>query len=227
MNSLPNLKGDSTSLRVLLVDDHAIVREGLKRMLSATAPQWTTDEAADGHEALARLQQQRYDVAIIDISMPGMSGLDLLRRVRADHPLLRVLMLSMHTEELYAMRAFKAGANGYVTKDSSTRQLVEAVSKVVAGGTFVSAGLAERMVLALNGASGDPRHAQLSDREFDVLRRLAGGSRPSEIGAALHISTKTVSTHKTRIMERLLLPNTAALIRYAVEQGLVQRQEKA
>ena len=227
MNSTPNPKGEVASLRILLVDDHAIVREGLKRMLSATAPQWTMDEASDGHEALARLQQQRYDVAILDISMPGMSGLDLLRRARADHPSLRVLMLSMHTEELYAMRAFKAGANGYVTKDSSTRQLVEAISKVIAGGTYVSPCLAERMVLALNGASGGPRHAQLSDREFDVLRRLAGGSRPSEIGAALHISTKTVSTHKSRIMERLLLPNTAALIRYAVEQGLVQRQEKA
>jgi len=225
LNFSPNPKVDSTSLRVLLVDDHAIVREGLKRMLAAAAPQWTTDEAADGHEALAHLQRQRYDVAIVDISMPGMSGLDLVRRVRADHPLLRVLMLSMYTEELYAMRAFKAGANGYVTKDNSTLQLVEAVSKVVAGGTYISAGLAERVVLALNGTSGDPCHAQLSDREFDVLRRLAGGSRPSEIGAALHISTKTVSTHKTRIMERLLLPNTAALIRYAVEQGLVQRKE--
>jgi len=224
---MPIPKGNPTSLRILLVDDHAIVREGLKRMLEATAPQWTTDEAAHGHEALARLHEQGYDVAIVDISMPGMSGLEFLRRARADFPLLRVLMLSIHTEELYAMRAFKGGANGYVTKDSTTRELVDAICKVVAGGIYVSVGLAERMVRTLNGASGDPNHAQLSDRELEVLRRLAGGSRPSEIGAALHISTKTVSTHKTRIMERLLLPNTAALIRYAVEQGLVPRQEKA
>lgn len=167
------------------------------------------------------MRRTDYDIAIVDISMPGMSGLDLLRRIRAEFPRPRVLMLSMYAEEQYAMRAFKAGANGYLTKDSATRELVAAVRKLVAGGVYVSASLAERLVLSLNGAHKDALHAQLTDRELDVLRRLAAGNRPAEIGQALHISTKTVSTHKTRILERLQLPNTAALIRYALEHDLV------
>jgi len=221
MASAPLPEAQLTGLRILVVDDHAILREGLKRMLEATAPRWTIDEAANGHEALDRLRRTDYDVAIVDISMPGMSGLDLLRRIHAEFPRLRVLMLSMYAEEQYAMRAFKAGATGYLTKDSATRELVAAVRKLVAGGVYVSASLAERLVLSLNGAHEDARHAQLTDRELDVLRRLAAGTRPAEIAQALHISTKTVSTHKTRILERLQLPNTAALIRYALEHDLV------
>lgn len=217
--SLPDAQ--PSDLRILIVDDHAILREGLKRMLEATAPRWTIDETANGHEALDRLRRTDYDIAIVDISMPGMSGLDLLRRIRAEFPRPRVLMLSMYAEEQYAMRAFKAGANGYLTKDSATRELVAAVRKLVAGGVYVSASLAERLVLSLNGAHEDALHAQLTDRELDVLRRLAAGSRPAEIAQELHISTKTVSTHKTRILERLQLPNTAALIRYALEHDLV------
>lgn len=221
MAPAPLPEAQPTGLRILIVDDHAILREGLKRMLEATAPRWTIDEAANGHEALDRLRRTDCDVAIVDISMPGMSGLDLLRRVHAEFPHLRVLMLSMYTEEQYAMRAFKAGATGYLTKDSATRELVAAVRKLVAGGVYVSASLAERLVLSLNGAHEDGLHAQLTDRELDVLRRLAAGNRPAEIAQALHISTKTVSTHKTRILERLQLPNTAALIRYALEHDLV------
>lgn len=209
------------ALRILVVDDHAIVREGLRRMLGAMAPHWAVDESENGHDALERLRLDSYDVAIVDVSMPGMTGLEFLRRARADYPRLRVLMLSMHAEEQYAMRAFKAGAHGYVTKDTATRDLGAAVRKVVAGGVYVSASLAERMVLSLNGERVEERHAQLSDRELDVLRRLAAGGRPAEIAQALHISTKTVSTHKTRILERLQLPNMAALIRYALEHDLV------
>ena len=208
------------SLNILVVDDHAIVREGLKRILEGTASGWTVVEAGTGFEALEILRRQAFDVAVIDLSMPGMSGLELLRRARPRLPRLRVLMLSMHAEEQYAMRAFKAGANGYVTKDSATRELAAAVRKVAEGGVYVSGSLAERVVLQLNGAHEPARHTQLSDRELEVLQRLVAGHRPTEIAKALHLSVKTVSTHKSRILDRLQLPNMAALIRYGMEQGL-------
>ena len=211
----------SPALSILVVDDHAIVREGLKRILEGSTTGWRVVEAGTGFEALERLRLEPFDVAVVDLSMPGMSGLDLLRRVRPDFPRLRVLMLSMHAEEQYALRAFKAGARGYVTKDSASRDLATAVRKVAEGGVYVSPGLAERVVLQLNGAQEPERHAQLSDRELDVLRRLVAGHRPTEIAQALHLSVKTVSTHKSRILERLQLPNLAALVRYGMEKGLV------
>jgi two-component system, NarL family, invasion response regulator UvrY len=152
--------------------------------------------------------------------MPGMSGLDLIRRMKAEFPRLRVLVLSMHAEEQYALRAFQAGAQGYVTKDRASAELVDAVHKVAAGGAYVTASLAEQVVQHLNGSSHAPRHARLSDRELDVLRRIVNGQRLSDIGAALHLSIKTISTHKRRIQDKLELPNMAALIRYGIEQGL-------
>ncbi len=222
MIALPPHAEVGAALRILIVDDHAIVREGLKRLLDATDSNWKVTEAATGLEALDRLRCEPFDVAIVDVSMPGMSGLEFVRRAHGDFPRLRVLMLSMHAEEQYAMRAFKAGASGYVTKDSATRELADAVRKVAAGGVYVSSVLAEQMVLHLNGSQEPSRHTQLSDREMEVLRRLAAGSRPTEIADALHISIKTVSTHKSRILERLQLPNAAALIRYAMEHGLTE-----
>jgi DNA-binding NarL/FixJ family response regulator len=138
-----------------------------------------------------------------------------------------VLVLSMHAEQQYALRAFSAGANGYVTKDSASAELVAAVRKVAAGGAYVTASLAERVVLQLNGASQAPRHAQLSDRELEVLQRIVAGQRPTEIAQALHLSVKTVSTHKTRILDKLQLPNTAALIRYGLEHQLDQTDDSA
>lgn len=215
------------ALRILIVDDHAIVREGLKRILESTQPCWSIAEAATGHQALELLRRSSFDVAVVDLSMPGCSGLELMRRVRPEFPRLRMLMLSMHAEEQYAVRAFKAGANGYVTKDSAAGELVTAVRKVATGGVYVSSGLAERMVLHLNGTAEPALHTQLSDRELDVLRRLVAGHRPAEIAVALHLSVKTVSTHKTRIMERLQLPNLAALIRYGMEAGLVNEEAPA
>lgn len=208
-------------LSILVVDDHAIVREGLKRILERTDTGWRVAEAGTGFEALERLRREPFEVAVFDLSMPGMNGLELLRRVRAELPRLHVLMLSMHAEEQYALRAFKAGAHGYVTKDSASLELAAAVRKVAQGGVYVSASLAERVVLQLNGSQVPARHAGLSDRELDVLRRLVAGQRPTDIAEALHLSVKTVSTHKARILERLQLPNLAALIRYAMEHGLV------
>ncbi|MBT9504329.1 MAG: response regulator transcription factor [Burkholderiaceae bacterium] len=208
------------ALTLLLVDDHAIVRDGLRRVLEAQAASWQVHEASSGFEALDRLRRQPVDVAIVDLSMPGMNGLDLTRRIKAERPATAVLVLSMHAEEQYAMRAFKAGANGYVTKDSPAAELLAAVGKVATGGAYVTASLAERVVQQLNGGVDVPGHSQLSNRELEVLRRLVSGQRPSEIATALHLSVKTVSTHKTRIQEKLQLPNLAALVRYGLEHRL-------
>ena len=208
------------ALRLLLVDDHTIVREGLKRVLNPAGNHWTLTEAVTGHQALELLREQEFDLALVDLSMPGMTGLELVRRIKTEFPGVRVLVLSMHAEEQYAMRAFKAGANGYVTKDIAATELVSAVRRVAAGGAYVTESLAERVVLQLNGTSDAPRHMLLSDREFDVLRRVAAGQRLTEIGDALHLSVKTVSTHKTRIQEKLQVSSTAELIRYALENRI-------
>jgi DNA-binding NarL/FixJ family response regulator len=212
----------SAPLRILLVDDHAIVREGLQRILESTPERWVALRAESGFEALQVLRTQHVDLAIIDLSMPGMPGLDLLRRIKSEFPAqpVLVLVLSMHAEEQYALRVFKAGANGYVTKDRAAAELVTAVHKVAGGGAYVTSTLAERVVLQLNGAMDVPRHTQLSDRELDVLRRLVAGERLTDIAEALHLSVKTVSTHKARIQEKLQLPTTAALIRYGIDQGM-------
>ncbi|MBE0548638.1 MAG: response regulator transcription factor, partial [Rubrivivax sp.] len=208
------------AVRLLLVDDHTIVREGLKRVLEGTGEGWDITEEGSGFQALDSLRRARFDLAIVDLSMPGMSGLELIRRIRVEFPPLPVLVLSMHAEEEYALRAFKAGANGYVTKDSAAEELVLAVHKVLRGGAYVTTTLAERVVQQLNGSVDVPRHAQLSNRELEVLRRIVAGQRSTDIANALHLSVKTISTHKTRIMEKLQLTSTAALVRYAMERRL-------
>jgi len=210
----------TSALRLLLVDDQTIVREGLKRVLSPAGNHWTLTEAVTGYQALELLREHEFDLALVDLSMPGMTGLELVRRIKTEFPGVRVLVLSMHAEEQYAMRAFKAGANGYVTKDIAATELVTAVRRVAAGGAYVTESLAERVVQQLNGTSDAPRHMLLTDREFDVLRRVAAGQRLTEIGDALHLSVKTVSTHKTRIQEKLQVTSTAELIRYALENRI-------
>jgi DNA-binding NarL/FixJ family response regulator len=206
--------------RLLLVDDHTIVREGIKRILAPVAGEWVVSEAGTGYQALECLRREHYTVVIVDLSMPGMSGLELIRRVKAEYPDVAIMVLSMHAEEQYAMRAFKAGASGYLTKDSAAAELVAAVRKVAAGGSYVTASLAERVVRQLSGMTAAPRHAALSDRELDVLQRIVAGERLTDIAEALHLSVKTVSTHKTRIQEKLQLPSMAALIRYGLEHQL-------
>ena len=206
-------------IRVLLADDHQIVRDGLRRILSAQADIEVAGEAADGDRALALVREQDFDVAVLDMSMPGLSGLDLVKRLRAEKPKLRILVLSMHGEQQYAARALKAGASGYLNKDSAAEQLLGALRKVAAGGVQVS----EAAALELIGArAGDgPPHERLSDREFEVFKQLAGGASPTEIAGRLHLSVKTVSTHKTRILEKLGLSGTAELVRYALEHKLL------
>jgi DNA-binding NarL/FixJ family response regulator len=211
-----------SALRLLVVDDHAIVREGLVRILAAASPSWTVVEAGSGFQALALLREQPFDAVIADLSMPGMSGLDLIKRIRAEGGTLPLLVLSMHAEDQYALRAFKAGASGYLTKERAGTELVAAVKKIVAGGAYASEQLAQQVLIGLQGG---PRGAaggrdSLSDREFDVLGRIVAGQSLSAIADELHLSVKTISSHKRRIMDRLGLTSTAALIRYGMEQGI-------
>ncbi|MCV2371326.1 response regulator [Roseateles oligotrophus] len=211
---------EQPTLRLLLVDDHSIVREGVRRILEAHEKTWLIDEASNGFDALAFLRSHAVDLVIVDLSMPGLNGVDLIQRIRLQLPHVRILVLSMHAEEQYAMRSFKAGANGYLTKDSATKELLAAVNKLLSGGAYVSASLAERVVQQLNGAVGVPSHASLSNRELEVLRRLVDGQRLTDIADDLHLSIKTISTHKTRIQEKLQLPNLAAIVRYGLENQL-------
>ena len=201
--------------RIVLADDHKIVRDGLRRILAASDLE-VAAEAADGDELLKLVKATDYDVAVVDMSMPGLSGLALIKRLKSEKPRLRILVLSMHGESQYAARALKAGASGYLNKDSAAEQLVGALKKIAAGGVHIG----EAAAASLVAAEKSP-HEALSDREFEVLRLLVDGLGPTEIGGRLHLSVKTVSTHKTRILEKLNLGSTAELVRYAIEHKLV------
>jgi DNA-binding NarL/FixJ family response regulator len=206
--------------RILLVDDHLLVREGLRRILESSGEPWVVTEASSGFHALDRLRQESFDLVSIDLSMPGLSGLELTRRIKAEFPHLPILVLSMHAEEGYALRAFQAGAGGYLTKDAAPAELLSAMRKVATGGTYVTPSLAERVVRQLNGTVDVAPHSRLSDRELDILRRMVRGQRLTDIAHGLNLSIKTVSTHKSRIQEKLKLPGTAALIRYGMDHRL-------
>jgi len=203
--------------RVLIADDHKIVRDGLKRILASAADLEVAGEAASGDEALALVRANDYDIAMIDMSMPGISGIALVKRLKAEKPRMKLLVLSMHGEHQYAARALKAGASGYLTKDSAADQLLGALHKIAAGGVHISDAAASALVASPAQSS----HESLSDREFEVMRLLVEGLGPSEIGDRLHLSVKTVSTHKTRILEKLGIGSTAELVRYALENKLI------
>jgi DNA-binding NarL/FixJ family response regulator len=203
-------------IRVLIADDHEIVRDGLKRILAAHADLDVAAEAASGDEALALVKAADYDVALLDMSMPGLSGMDLIKRLRIEKPKLRLLVLSMHGEQQYAARALKAGAAGYLNKDSAADSLVHAIRKVAAGGVHITEAAAASLV-----AGEKAPHQALSDREFEVLRLLVEGLGPTDIADKLHLSVKTVSTHKTRILEKLRVGSTAELVRYALDNKLI------
>jgi DNA-binding NarL/FixJ family response regulator len=204
-------------IRILLVDDHNIVRDGLKRILAATTDLAVMGEAASGEAALALVKANDYDLAMLDMSMPGLSGVDLIKRLKLEKPKLRILVLSMHGEQQYAARALKAGAAGYLNKDSAADQLLSVLRKLAAGGVHIG----DAAAASLLQAGEKPAHEALSNREFEVLRLLVEGLGPTEIGERLHLSVKTVSTHKTRILEKLNVRSTAELVRYALENRLV------
>lgn len=208
-------------IRIVIADDHTIVREGLKQLLSATADLSVIAEAQNGHEVLARVRAIEFDVLLLDISMPGKSGIELIKQVRAEKPKLHILVLSMHEEEQYAVRAIRAGASGYLTKESATAQLVSAIRKVASGGAFITDLVAQQLALGAMPQAEGPRHGALSDREFQVFRELVSGKAVSDIATQLNLSVKTVSTHKARIMQKMNMSNSAELIRYAIHHRLV------
>jgi DNA-binding NarL/FixJ family response regulator len=210
-------------IRVMIADDHQLVRDGLKQLLLAAPGIEVVAEAADGHQALQAARNSNPDLALLDMSMPGPSGIDLVKRLKAACPAVRILVLSMHGERQYAARALKAGASGYLTKDSASEQLVTAIRKVAAGGVYLTDAAAESLLQNVVATDAVP-HERLSDREFEVLRLLAAGRSPTEIADQLHLSVKTVSTHKTHVLEKLGLDNAADLVRYAIQHGLVQEK---
>lgn len=207
-------------IRIVLADDHAIVREGLKRIVSEVPDLQVVGEAADGSQVMQRVRELDVDVLVLDLSMPGRSGMELIRLVKAEKPKLRILVLSMHQETQYAVRAIKSGASGYLTKESAPAQLEQAIRKVAGGGAYISAEVAEQLALGAMPGSEAPPHEALSDREFQVFKLLVAGVSVTDIGNQLHLSVKTVSTHKANLMQKLGLANQSELIRYAIKHGL-------
>jgi DNA-binding NarL/FixJ family response regulator len=208
-------------INVVVVDDHAVVREGLKRIISENPGMTVTGEAGDGHEALKVIKSEPCDVVLLDITMPNKSGLDVLKQLHAESPRLPVLVLSMHSEDQYAVRVLRAGAAGYLTKESAPAKLVQAIRKVVRGGKYVSPTLAERLVMDLEADLDRPPHEILSDREYQVLCLIASGKTVTEIAEELALSVKTISTYRVRILEKLRMKNNAELTRYAIKESLV------
>jgi DNA-binding NarL/FixJ family response regulator len=208
-------------IRVLIADDHTIVREGLRQLLEAAGDFEVVGDAADAAGAIQLARKVDFDVAVLDVSMPGRSGMDLIKQIRAERPRARIMMLTMHEQHEYAVRAIRAGASGYLTKDSAARELTSALRKVAAGGAYVTAEVAEQLALGAMPQAEAAPHALLSDREFQVLQSLVAGSTVSEIAKALSLSVKTVSTHKARLMEKVGVDNSADLFRYALRHGLI------
>jgi DNA-binding NarL/FixJ family response regulator len=206
--------------RVLLVDDHAVVRRGVRSILEDQMPGVEIAEASNGDEALAAITE-KFDAVVLDLSMPGRDGFDLLNEIKHRNPKLPVLIMSLHGEEQFAVRALRAGASGYLTKSTAPELLVVAVTKVLRGGRYVSESLADRLAADVGGSSTGSPHERLSDREFDVMRGIASGRSVSEIAEQMHLSVKTVSTYRTRLLDKMGMTSNAELTRYALEAGLV------
>jgi two-component system, NarL family, invasion response regulator UvrY len=208
-------------MRVLIADDHAVFRRGLKETLAEAFSAVVFGEAKTAQEALDHVRRQNWDVVILDISMPGKSGLDILDELKRLRPKLPILLLSMHPEQQFARRALKAGAAGYLTKDGVPEELKEAIKKIVGGGRYVSATLAEKLAVDLREGSDLPLHELLSDREFQVLRMIASGKTVKERAEELSLSVKTISTYRARVLEKTGMKTNAELIRYALQAQLV------
>jgi DNA-binding NarL/FixJ family response regulator len=209
-------------IRILIADDHAIVREGLKQVLSATTDMVVAGEAADGQEVLDRIRHDHWDVVVLDMTMPGLCGIDLIKRIKDERPELRVLVLSMHKEDQFAIRALKVGASGYLTKGSAPELLISAIRRVAAGGKHISRVLAEKLAYELDPFTEKPLHETLSDREHQVLRLLVDGESINQIASELSLSPNTISTHKHRLMRKLNVGSNAELIQYALSRQLFQ-----
>ena len=210
-----------SAIRVFIADDHPIVRQGLRRIVEADSGLMIAGEAGDADALLGALQSTATDLVLLDVSMPGSRFLETLKALREGHPTIRVLVLSVHPEDQWAVRALRAGASGYLTKDHSPDQLLEAIRRVYRGGKYVSPTLAEQLASQLDGGGQRAPHELLSDREFEVMRRLGSGLSVSQIAEELALSVKTVSTYRTRILEKMAATTNADLVRYASKYGLI------
>jgi DNA-binding NarL/FixJ family response regulator len=207
--------------RVLLVDDHEVVRTGIRAVLEDRLGALTVTETGSGEGALSALAAATFDIVVLDLSMPGRSGIDLLAEIKHRHPELPVLIMSLHAEEQFAVRALRAGAAGYVMKSCASEQLVAAFERVVKGGRYVSEALAERLALQVGGGGLTTPHERLSDREFEVMRGIASGEAVGEIAARMNLSVKTISTYRARLLDKMGMATNAELVRYAIQNGLV------
>lgn len=206
--------------KILIVDDHAIVRRGLMQILADRSDLIAVDEACSGADGINKACRGDYDLVLLDISMPGRGGLDVLKELKACRPKLPVLILSMHPEEQYAVRALRTGASGYLTKESATDELVTAIQKVLSGGKYVSASLAEKLAFAMGSDAETPLHATLSNREDQVFRMIASGMMPKAIAAEMALSAKTISTYRARILKKMKMMHNAELTHYAIKNQL-------
>lgn len=209
-------------MKLLIVDDHAVVRAGLKQILSAISPQPAIGEADNAQSALDQLKEAAWDMLLLDISLPDINGINLLKVVKSEWPDLPVLILSIFPEDQYAIRAIKSGANGYMTKESAPEELIHAIKKVAKGGRYITPDLAEKLAFALDDISDKHSHEALSDREYEVMCLIASGNTVSHIARQLNLSVKTVSTYRTRVLAKLKLANNAELTHYAIKQGLIE-----
>ena len=209
-------------IRVFFTEDHAIVREGLKQILADTKDIVVAGEAGDGEEAIEKVRTGDYDIVVLDISMPGRSGLEILQELKEIRPSMPVLILSMYPENVYAIRSFRGGASGYLSKESAPTELITAIRKVSAGGRYISTALAEKLVVNLGDDSGKPLHEKLSEREYQILCMIASGKTGKQIASELNLSAKTVSTYRTRILEKMDLKNNSELTHYAIQNSLAR-----
>ena len=208
-------------LNLLIADDHSVVRRGLRQILEETPDMQVGGEAVNGREVLEKVRNSSWDALVLDITMPGTSGLDVLKEVKSHRPTLPVLMLSMHAQEQYAARAFKAGASGYLPKESAPEELVNAIRKICAGGKYINSEQIEKLVCLFQHSSDLAPHESLSDREFQVLRRIAAGRTVSQIGVEMKLSVKTISTYRARLLEKMGLKTNAELTHYGIKHGVV------
>jgi len=208
-------------MNILIADDHAVVRRGLRDILAEALPGDNFIEAGTGDEVISQLAKSPIGLAVLDINMPGRSGLDVLKDIKLSHPRLPVIILSVQPEEQYAVRCLRAGAAAYISKDSAADELGKAVKKILSGGRYISASVADSLLTNLD-RSEKPPHELLSDREFEVMRRLASGSSLTSIGNQLHVSVKTISTYRARIMEKMQMGSNAELTRYALRHKLIE-----
>lgn len=208
-------------LRILIADDHTVVRKGLKQILLDEFPAAQISEVANAEDLIKKVMDEQWDVVVSDLSMPGRSGLDALQQIKISHPDLPVLILSIHPEEQYALRALKSGASGYLSKDTAPDELVKAVQKVLLGKKYISQSIAEKLANTFSSGIGKTPHESLSDREFDVMKLLAGGKSVSEIAEMFSLSVTTVSTYRARVMVKMDLKSNADLTRYAIENNLI------